>query len=240
LSSALTTLQAPLAAQIGPALGDWLPLAQRWADSEAGQKTLAAVDARVRAGAKVFPPRVFRALELTPLAGTKVVILGQDPYHTERRAEGLAFSVQAGIPKPPSLKNIFAELRRDLGLPTPGLGTLVPWAHQGVLLLNTALTVEEGQANSHAKFGWHVLTSQIIEALVDDLAPKVFMLWGRPAQNLLPTQRRRPPHRVLEANHPSPLAATKPPVPFIGCGHFGEANRFLAATGRGAVDWALL
>jgi uracil-DNA glycosylase len=233
-------LVAPLRAQIGPALGDWQPLLERWAASEPGRATLDAVDARVAAGAAVYPPQVFRAFELTPMAETRVVILGQDPYHTPRRAEGLAFSVQAGIPTPPSLRNIFKELQRDLGLPFPGLGSLVPWARQGVLLLNTTLTVEDGQATSHAKFGWQVLTSAIVKILQKDPAPKVFMLWGKHAQAVLPPEARRPEHLVLESNHPSPMAATQPPAPFIGNGHFGQANRFLQAHGRGAVDWRIL
>ncbi len=233
-------LQAPLAAQIGPGLGDWEPLLQRWAASEQGQHTLRAVDARVAAGAVVYPPRVFRALELTPMAETRVVILGQDPYHSPRRAEGLAFSVSDGFQRPPSLRNIFTELQRDFGFPMPGLGSLVPWARQGVLLLNTALTVEEGVAGSHAKLGWQALTSAIVTTLSKDPAPKVFMLWGAHAQAVLPAEKRRPPHEVLVANHPSPLAATKPPIPFIGCGHFSAANRFLAAHGRGQIDWRIL
>lgn len=236
----MNQLAAPLAAQIGPLLGDWQPLLERWAASDAGRATLAAVDARVAAGAVVYPPRVFRAFELTPLAQTRVVILGQDPYHTPRRAEGLAFSVQAGIPTPPSLRNIFKELQRDLGLPFPSLGSLVPWAQQGVLLLNTTLTVEDGQATSHAKFGWQVLTSAIVQILQKDPAPKVFMLWGRHAQAVLPPEARRHGHLVLESNHPSPLAALQPPAPFIGSGQFGQASRFLAAQGRGAVDWRIL
>jgi uracil-DNA glycosylase len=233
-------LRAPVGAQIGPALGDWEPLLQRWAGSEQGRQTMQAVDDRIAAGAVVYPPHLFRALELTPLAQTRVVILGQDPYHRARRAEGLAFSVQAGIPVPPSLRNIYKELQRDLGLPFPVLGSLVPWAEQGVLLLNTVLTVEEGEAASHAKLGWQVLTSAIVTTLLKDPVPKVFMLWGNHAQALLPPERRRPAHLVLESNHPSPMAATKPPMPFIGNGHFSAANRFLAANGRGEIDWRIL
>jgi uracil-DNA glycosylase len=235
----VTRLQAPLAAQIGPALGDWLPLVQRWAASEAGRKTLAAVDARIAAGAAVYPPRVFRALELTPLAQTRVLILGQDPYHGPRQAEGLAFSVPAGIPKPPTLRNIFQELQRDLGLPFPALGSLVPWAEQGVLLLNTSLTVEDGDPGSHAKLGWQALTSEIVSVLQADAAPKVFLLWGAHAHKVLPPERRGPPHHVHLSNHPSPLAAAKPPIPFVGSRPFGAANRFLQAHRRGEVDWRI-
>ncbi len=210
-----------------------------WANSPVGKATLAAVDARVAAGATVYPAQVFRAFELTPPAAVQVVILGQDPYHGPGQAEGLSFSVPAGVRLPPSLRNIFKEQQRDLGLPMPAQGSLVPWARQGVLLMNTSLTVEDGQPASHAKLGWHALTHTTIQVLLEDETPKVFLLWGAHAQGLLPPARRRPPHRVLECNHPSPLSALRPPVPFIGCGHFGAANRFLAEAGRPGVDWRL-
>jgi uracil-DNA glycosylase len=232
-------LAAPLAAQIGPALGDWQPLLERWAASEAGRATLAAVDARVAAGAAVYPPQVFRAFELTPMAETRVVILGQDPYHTPRRAEGLAFSVQAGIPTPPSLRNIFKELQRDLGLPLPQHGHLAAWARQGVLLLNTCLTVEMGRPASHTKRGWEALTDEIIKSLSEGEAPKAFMLWGAHAQSKAVWPQAQERHAVLMANHPSPLSARRGPVPFLGCGHFSAANRFLAATGQTPIDWSL-
>ncbi len=235
----MNRLAGPVAGQIGDVQGDWLPLLQAWARSDAGRATLAAVDDRVASGATVYPARVFRALELTARADVRAVILGQDPYHGPGQAEGLAFSVPPGVPLPPSLRNIAAELQRDLGLPAARSGSLVPWARQGVLLLNTALTVEDGQAASHAKLGWQALTEQIVQALVEDATPKVFMLWGAHAQAQLPPPRRRPEHRVLEANHPSPLSARRPPVPFLGCGHFSAANAFLAAAWRGAIDWRL-
>ncbi len=226
-------------AQIDAVLPDWRPLLQAWAHSAPGQQTIQAVQQRLAAGARVYPNQVFRAFELTALADVRVLILGQDPYHGPGQAEGLAFSVPAGVALPPSLRNIGKELARDLGLPLPTSGTLAGWARQGVLLLNTSLTVEEGQAASHAKLGWHVLTSAVIKALVEDNAPKAFMLWGLHAQKLLPPEQRRPLHMVLACNHPSPLSANKPPVPFIGCGHFSAANRFLTSTGRGSVNWAL-
>lgn len=233
----MNRLAAPLQAQLGRVSSDWRPLLQRWSESESGQATLAAVNARVEAGATVYPAQVFRALELTPLAATKVLILGQDPYHGPGQAEGLAFSVPAGQRPPPSLRNIFKELQRDLMLAPPGGGSLLPWAERGVLLLNTSLTVEEGLPASHAKLGWHALTDAICNALVTDPSPRVFMLWGAHAQARWPAAKRVGPHCVLQSNHPSPLSATRPPVPFIGCGHFGNANRFLAASGRGAVGW---
>ena len=232
-------LAAPLQSQLDRVSSDWRPLLQRWRASEAGQATLAAVNARVEAGATVYPDQVFRALELTSLAATKVLILGQDPYHGPGQAEGLAFSVPTGHRLPPSLRNIFKELERDLALAPPQSGSLLPWAERGVLLLNTTLTVENGQAASHAKLGWHALTDAICQSLLTDRSPKVFMLWGAHAQARLPAAQQVGPHCVLQSNHPSPLSATRPPVPFIGCGHFGSANRFLAASGRGAVDWRL-
>ena len=173
------------------------------------------------AGARVFPADAdrFRALELTPLDQVRVVILGQDPYHGRGQAEGLAFSVAPGVALPPSLRNIFKELQRDLGTPPPALpvpgGSWVKWATHGVLLLNTCLTVEEGQAASHAKQGWEVLTDAVIQHVADGEKPVVFMLWGAHAQSkkaLIDESR----HKVLLSNHPSPLSALRPPLPFIG------------------------
>ncbi len=235
----MNRLGAPLGAQLDVDLGDWAPVLNVWRSSDAGQATLAAVDARLAAGATVYPSQVFRALLLTPLASTRVVILGQDPYHGAGQAEGLAFSVPHGQRVPPSLRNIFKELQRDLGLTPPTHGSLQAWAAEGVLLLNTALTVEDGQAGSHAKLGWHALTDAICNALLDHQTPKVFMLWGAHAQARVSLEASKGPHLVLRSNHPSPLAAMRPPVPFIGCGHFGLANRFLSSRGRGAINWQL-
>jgi uracil-DNA glycosylase len=237
----LNRLLRPLAQVLAEAaLGDWRARVQGWQDSAAGLSLIDAVDRRVAAGAVVYPGRVLRALELTPLAQTRVVILGQDPYHGPGQAEGLAFSVPPGMRLPPSLRNIFKELQRDLGLPPPASGSLVAWCRQGVLLLNTSLTVEDGQAASHSKLGWQALTDEIVSAAAEDPAPKVFMLWGTHAQAQRPRiMAAGGAHRVLVSNHPSPLAALRPPLPFIGCGHFGLANRHLAEAGRGAVAWAL-
>ena len=235
----MNRLAAPVRAQLDRVSSDWRPLLRRWSESQPGQATLASVDARIEAGITVYPVQVFRALEVTPLAATKVLILGQDPYHGPGQAEGLAFSVPAGQQLPPSLRNIFKELQRDLVLALPHSGSLLPWAERGVLLLNTSLTVEDGQAGSHAKLGWHALTDAICQALLLDETPKVFMLWGAHAQARVPNAADAGPHRVLRSNHPSPLSAVRPPVPFIGCGHFSSANRFLAASGRGALDWRL-
>jgi uracil-DNA glycosylase len=166
----------------------------------------------------------------------RVVILGQDPYHGRGQAEGLAFSVAPGVALPPSLRNIFKELQRDLGtapppFPNPG-GSLVKWAMHGVLLLNTCLTVEEGQPASHSGRGWEVLTDAVIRHVSDGEDPVVFMLWGAHAQSkraLIDIGR----HKVLMSNHPSPLSALRPPVPFIGCGHFGEARAWREARQEG-------
>ncbi len=194
------------------------------------------VDARRAAGAVVYPGAVLRALELTPFDAVRVVILGQDPYHGVGRAEGLAFSVPAGQRIPPSLRNIQAELQRDLGLVPPGHGHLGGWARQGVLLLNSALTVESGAPGSHANRGWEALTVKLLNALAHDPLPKVFLLWGAAAQRWAPDPAAIA-HAVLRSNHPSPLSARRAPVPFIGNGHFSEANRHLGAHRRGTIDW---
>jgi uracil-DNA glycosylase len=236
----LNRLAQPLGRLLDAGHGDWDALLQSWRRGAAGRSLLAAVDARVAQGCEVYPAQVFRAFALTPLARTRVVILGQDPYHGAGQAEGLAFSVPPGQRVPPSLRNIFKELQRDLGLPAPRSGSLVAWANDGVLLLNAALTVEAGRPGSHTRLGWETLTDEICGALAADDSPKVFMLWGAHAQAWGPRVRALGTrHLVLECNHPSPLSATRPPRPFIGCGHFGQANRFLVQAGRGAVAWGL-
>ncbi len=241
----MSRLARPLAGLLADTpLGDWQPLVADWAASSAGRALVQAVDARVAAGAAVYPAQVLRALQATPLAATRVVILGQDPYHGAGQAEGLAFSVPDGVPPPPSLRNIFKELQRDLGLPSPRAGSLHRWCEQGVLLLNSALTVEDGRPGSHARLGWQALTDAVLAAALADPAPKVFLLWGAHAQQQHARVLGAVPgggaaHLALCSNHPSPLAALRPPVPFIGNGHFGLANRFLQGCGRGAIRWAL-
>jgi uracil-DNA glycosylase len=167
----------------------------------------------------------------------KVIVLGQDPYHGAGQAEGLAFSVPRGVALPPSLRNIGKELMRDLGLPAPAHGHLGGWAQQGVLLLNTTLTVEEGLPASHAQHGWEALTDMLIAAVADDPGPKVFMLWGAHAQ--IKAELVGGDHLLLTSNHPSPLSATRGPAPFIGNGHFGAANRWLAEHGEAPINWGL-
>jgi uracil-DNA glycosylase len=210
---------------------DWQPLVAQFAASSAGLALQRYVAARLAAGAQVYPPQPLRALQLTALADAKVVILGQDPYHGAGQAEGLAFSVARGVKVPPSLRNMFKERQRDLGLPPPAHGSLQAWAAQGVLLLNTTLTVEDSQPASHAKQGWEVLTDAVIDACAQKSAPVVFMLWGGHAQAkapLIAAHNSDSRHTVLCANHPSPLSALRPPAPFIGCGHFGLARLAVA------------
>ena len=218
-----------------PVAPGWQPLVDDFFASAKGQQLLAFLRARIAAGAVIFPPRPLRALELTAPEAVRVVILGQDPYHGRGQAEGLAFSVAPGVRLPPSLRNIFKEMQRDLGTPAPAWpvpgGSLVDWAREGVLLLNTCLTVEEGQAASHSQRGWEALTDAVIRKVAEGPHPVVFMLWGSHAQSrqaAIPSDRG---HLVLTSNHPSPLSALRPPQPFIGNGHFGLAQAFRAAHG---------
>ncbi len=210
-----------------PVAPGWQPLVEDFFGSPAGQKLRGFLQQRLDAAAVIFPPQPLRALQLTPPESVRVVILGQDPYHGRGQAEGLAFSVAPGVAMPPSLRNIFKELQRDLGTPFPGFpepgGSLVHWARHGVLLLNTCLTVEEGKPASHAGRGWEVLTDAVIRKVSQEAAPAVFMLWGAHAQSKRPLINASR-HLVLTANHPSPLSALRPPVPFIGCGHFSQAR----------------
>jgi uracil-DNA glycosylase len=230
--------------------GDWL-VAADWRDtiteflnSEMGVNLAQAVQARLAAGACMYPPTPFKALELTPLSQVRVVILGQDPYHGAGQGQGLAFSVATGVKVPPSLRNMFKEIGRETGdLATANLkdGSLVRWAQQGVLLLNTCLTVEDGLPASHAKLGWEGLTDALISLVAKCNKNVVFMLWGAHAQAkqvLLQTpESLANQHLVLCANHPSPLSAMRPPAPFIGCGHFGLANAFLLKQGLRPINW---
>ena len=213
----------------------WQPLVDAFFADARGQALRAFLQSRLQAGATIFPPQPLRALDLTPPDAVRVVILGQDPYHGRGQAEGLAFSVAPGVPLPPSLRNIFKEMQRDLGTPFPPMpepgGSLVKWAKNGVLLLNTGLTVEEGQPASHAGKGWESLTDAVIRHVAEGPRPVVFMLWGAHAQSkraFIPQDRG---HLVLTSNHPSPLSALRPPVPFIGNGHFGKARDFRAQHG---------
>jgi uracil-DNA glycosylase len=204
----------------------WQALVDSFFESQDGVNLQAFLAQRLAQGAVIFPPQPLKALELTPPQAIHTVILGQDPYHGRGQAEGLAFSVAPGVALPPSLRNIFKERLRDLGepfppAPVPG-GSLMAWAHQGVLLLNTCLTVEEGQPNSHSGQGWEALTDAVIRAVSQGTQSVAFLLWGANAQSkksLIDSSR----HLVLTANHPSPLSAMRPPIPFLGCSHFSKA-----------------
>jgi uracil-DNA glycosylase len=201
------------------------------------QELSAFLRARRAAGARIHPAArdIFAAFDATPFDAVKVVILGQDPYHGPGQAHGLSFSVQPGTAIPPSLDNMFKELQRDLGIPRPGNGCLLPWAKQGVLLLNSVLTVEEGRAGAHAGKGWEGFTDHVVEALAREREDLVFLLWGSYAQKkgAVIDPRR---HKVLKAPHPSPLSAHRG---FMGCGHFSAANDYLARRGERPIDWAL-
>ena len=178
---------------------------------------------------------IFNAFHLTPLKNVKVVILGQDPYHNVGQAHGLCFSVQPQVDIPPSLVNIYQELKEDLGCYIPNHGHLVKWAENGVLLLNTVLTVRAHQANSHQGIGWEQFTDAVIQAVNAEDRPIVFLLWGRPAQ-AKKKMLTNPKHLVLEAPHPSPLSAYRG---FFGCKHFSKANAFLQEHGVAPVDWQI-
>lgn len=196
--------------------------------------------AEEEAGKAIYPPRGTRlaALELTPLEAVKVVVLGQDPYHGPGQAHGLSFSVQDGVKVPPSLGNMFKELESDLGLPRAATGNLSPWARQGVLLLNAVLTVEDARPASHQGKGWEEITDAVVAAVAAKADPCVFLLWGGHARKkaLSVPGLTDGHHLVLTAPHPSPLSAHSG---FLGCRHFSQTNAFLAANGRGAVDWRL-
>ena len=185
---------------------------------------------------RIYPPPldIFNALKLTAYEDVKVVLLGQDPYHGAGQAQGLCFSVAEGVRQPPSLQNIFKELRNDLGYDPPASGSLVKWAQNGILLLNTVLTVREGQANSHKGKGWEQFTNSVIQLLNEREQPLVFLLWGANAK----AKRElisNPRHLILQAAHPSPLSATNG---FFGCRHFSRSNEFLRQYGK-EVDWSL-
>lgn len=189
-----------------------------------------------RAGTVIYPPGslIFRAFELTPLPQVRAVILGQDPYHGPGQAMGLSFSVPGNVPAPPSLKNIFREIESDLGVRMSGKPDLEAWARQGVLLLNSILTVRAGQAASHRQLGWQEFTDAVIQCVSDRCEGVVFLLWGNFARSkkaLIDLSR----HHVLEAAHPSPLAGGA----FFGCRHFSRTNRLLQEEGRAPIDWRL-
>ena len=230
---------ATLADQFAALSPAWRDALGKFTESPLFPQLCVFVDGERAQNKVIYPRDVFRALRLIEPQQVKVVILGQDPYHGEdagqAQAHGLAFSVPPGVRPPPSLKNIFKEIHASLALPVPAHGCLDPWAQQGVLLLNTVLTVEAGRAASHAKRGWEACTDALIRHLSAQHEGLVFMLWGAHAQAkrvLLDAGR----HTLLEAPHPSPLSAHRG---FLGCGHFVQANQALRAAGREAIDWCL-
>lgn len=233
-------LYTPLSDLVSQLPSDWALALTDSAVARALTQVSEHVDRRVADGATVYPSTPFRALHMLRPNEVKVVILGQDPYHGPGQAQGLAFSVPDECKRPPSLRNILKEIAAeypDKGIPTSN--DLTPWANQGVLLLNTSLTVEDGQPASHAKRGWEAVTDALISQVARQPQPKVFMLWGGHAQSkraLLPDNDNT---LVLMANHPSPLSASRPPVPFLGCGHFRQANDWLLMHGQEIVDWGL-
>lgn len=221
---------------MAPISNDWLQVMQAEYKKPYYKNLFAFVNEEYRTH-QVFPPGkdIFNAFHLTPLSEVKVVILGQDPYHGDGQAHGLCFSVNHGVAIPPSLVNIYKELQMDLGCQIPNHGDLTAWAKQGVLLLNTVLTVRAHQAFSHRGHGWEEFTDAAIRALDAQNRPMVFMLWGKPAR-----EKKRlltnPAHLILEAAHPSPLSASKG---FFGCRHFSQCNAFLTAHGLTPIDWQI-
>ena len=213
---------------------DWFELLKYQCDQEYFIKLNSFIEKHYQEGT-CFPPinEIYTAFEKCPLSELKVVILGQDPYHGKGQAHGLAFSVNDRVQYPPSLQNIFKEIKRDLGIPTPNSGNLVRWAGQGVLLLNTVLSVEEGKADSHKNIGWELFTDAVITAISQKKDNVIFLLWGNKAiikKKLINLDK----HEVLETSHPSPLSVYRG---FEGCGHFSETNRILREKGLAEIQW---
>jgi uracil-DNA glycosylase len=239
-----------------PTQPDWRPVLDAFWRSAQGVSLATFVQSRLHAGAVVYPKHPLRALQLTPLSQVRVVILGQDPYHGPYQAQGLSFSVAPGVKIPPSLRNIFKELQRDLNQVIPVEGSLEAWAKRGVLLLNTSLTVEDGQPAAHAKRGWEALTDALLAEVARTAPACVYMLWGGHAQAKAELIERETAAQltgfiglrggssikraalVLKSNHPSPLSALRPPQPFIGCGHFSQAKAWLAQRNL-SLEWNL-
>lgn len=214
----------------------WLELLEDQFTQEYFTRIKSTLVAEKNQGERIFPPGslIFNAFDSCPVDKTKVVIIGQDPYHNPGQAHGLSFSVPRGVPPPPSLLNIFKELCDDLHLPMPTHGNLESWAAQGVLLLNSSLTVRAFKAGSHFHLNWEQFTNTAIQRLSQQKKHLVFMLWGNPARKKKTLIDPKGEHLVLEAVHPSPLSAYRG---FLGCRHFSAANDFLQATGQTPIDW---
>lgn len=221
---------------MGAITNDWLDVLNEQFSKEYYRKLYNYVKAEY-GKCVVYPSAndIFNAFHFTPLSEVKVVILGQDPYHGPGQAHGLCFSVKKDIDIPPSLVNIYKELNSDIGCYIPNNGYLEKWARQGVLLLNTVLTVRAGAANSHRGIGWETFTDAVIQAVNNEDRPIVYMLWGRPAR-MKKEMLNNPKHLILEAAHPSPLSAHKG---FFGTRHFSQANRFLSENGMEEIDWQI-
>lgn len=238
-------LQAELSAHLTKLAPAWQAVLGADEVKRAFDSLSAMLAQRLRSAAVIYPTQPFRALEsLTPQA-VRVVILGQDPYHGAGQAQGLAFSVPDGLARPPSLRNILTEIEREYPddpsqlvlKPNADHNDLSRWVRQGVLLLNTALTVEDGRPASHAGKGWETVTDALIQAVAQDSSPKVFMLWGAHAQTKQDLIASQPQHLILMCNHPSPLSARRGAYPFIGCGHFKAANAWLLQRNLQVIDW---
>ncbi len=217
---------------------NWKEVLQGERDQPYFQKMLQFVESERARGKTIYPSNadIFNALHLTPFEQVKVVIIGQDPYHGPNQAHGLCFSVREGVAFPPSLVNIFAELKQDLGIPVPRSGNLERWARQGVLLLNAVLTVEAGRPQSHRNLGWEQFTDRVIHELVTRTRGLVFLLWGADAKRKV-KMIDRTIHTYLEAPHPSPLSAHRG---FFGCRHFSKCNEALKRYGKKPIDWTLV
>lgn len=237
--------QASLWTHLDRLPGSWRPCFESLPVRAALDSLSVMLQSRLAQGAVIYPTKPFRALESLEPSAVKVVILGQDPYHGPGQAQGLAFSVPDGFKRPPSLRNILQEIEREFPADHSTLvlesdllkNDLSRWTTQGVLLLNTCLTVEDGQPASHARAGWETVTDALIAAVARDLSPKVFMLWGAHAQAKQALIAGQGDHLILMANHPSPLSARRPPTPFVGCEHFRLANDWLAQQNIQVIDW---
>ncbi len=220
-----------------PITNDWAQYLQPEYKKEYYKNLYKKVNEEYGSGTTIFPPSedIFNAFHLTPLQEVKCVIIGQDPYHNVNQAHGLCFSVRPEVEIPPSLVNIYKELQTDLGCEIPNNGYLVKWAKQGVLLLNSVLTVRAHQANSHQGIGWEKFTDAVMDILNEQDRPIVFLLWGKPAQNKA-ARLNNPNHLILKAPHPSPLSAYRG---FFGCKHFSQANTFLEEHGLSPIDWQI-
>jgi uracil-DNA glycosylase len=232
-----TYTPAPIPKAIERSVPTWAEILASEREAPYFKSILEFIENERKAGKVIFPANsdIFNAIKFTPFDQIKVVVIGQDPYHGPGQAHGLSFSVRPGVASPPSLVNIFKEVRDDLGLLIPNSGCLEPWAKQGVLLLNAVLTVESGKPQSHADIGWEKFTDAVVSAINTHLQGIIFLLWGSPAQKKGATISRER-HHVLKAPHPSPLSAHRG---FMGCKHFSQANALLEQQGKTPIDWQI-